>query len=270
MEIIIFIIIAFVIGIIIAVASTNHSKPDDFPSTAFMDKECDHGHFYYDEQNKCLYIIGFGLVGEAKKKIENVIKSSSFAEPFTSSYLLVDETNRKVIFAKASRNDILEATIDFDKLVGVEIVQDGETIYKKNAIGRALIGAALAGGTGAIIGGISGKTKKGGIVFSYKVLFSISDMKQPIIEFELMDGALDLSSKVEKFSFSGIQSFGERVKSIIGAIIDKVDKERNANIEKESINVSLADELKKLADLKISGILTDEEFEEQKRKLLNK
>jgi hypothetical protein len=263
------IIIVLAIVIKIATTSTSHSKPDDFPSTAILDKECDHGHFYYDKQKKYLYILGFGLAGETKKKINNVVKSSSFAEPFTSSYLLVDETNRKVLFAKATSNKILVARIDFDKLVGVEIVQDGETIYKKNAIGRALIGAALAGETGAIIGGLTGKTQKAGKVFSYKVLFSINDMRQPIIEFELLDKSIDLSSQVEKISFSGIQSFGERIKSIIGVVIDKVDKEQNSSLEKESINISFADELKKLAELKSSGILTDEEFEKQKRKLLN-
>ena len=37
----------------------------------------------------------------------------------------------------------------------------------------------------------------------------------------------------------------------------------------QNVNLSISDELRKLNDLKLSGILTHEEFEFQKRKLLN-
>ncbi len=55
-----------------------------------------------------------------------------------------------------------------------------------------------------------------------------------------------------------------RIVDLISVIIDAVDR-----AESQSYAHSTADELAKLAILKEKGILTEEEFAEQKRKLLN-
>lgn len=264
--VLIFIVIHFTI--IIYVASTSHEKPEDFPSTAVLDQKCEHGHFYYDEQNRCLYVVGFGLSNETKTKIENVVKASSFAEIITSSYFLIDEINRHVVFIKATKKEIKSAVLDFDKLVGMEIMQDGKVIYKKGVIGGALIGGALLGETGAILGGMAGDTTEGGMIYSYKIVFSVDDMKQPIIEFELLDEAIDISSDLERPVFASIKSFGGKVKSAVGSVIENANKARVSKVEVTNPNMSIAEELKKLVTLKEAGVLTEEEFNAQKKKLL--
>ena len=59
------------------------------------------------------------------------------------------------------------------------------------------------------------------------------------------------------------------VKDLTSIIIDEVD--RTEKVKSNNINWggSIADELAKLAELKAKGILTDEEFNAQKSKLLN-
>ncbi len=267
---IIILVLAIVITNFVYNAATSHDKPEDFPASATLDQKCEHGHFYYDEPSRSLYIIGFGLASETKQKVENVIKSSSFADIYSSSYLLVDDVNRHIIFAKATKREIKVSIFDFEKLVGIQIVQDGTTIFKKNVLGGSLIGGALFGDTGAIVGGMSGDTTEGGIVYSYKIIFAVDDMKNPVVEYELLDGAIDISSDLEKVIFSGTKSFGNKVKSVISAVIDNASKQRVSKVEVANTVSSVAEEIHKLLKLKEVGILSNEEFEEQKKKLLNK
>ncbi|WDM31158.1 SHOCT domain-containing protein [Paenibacillus mucilaginosus] len=52
-------------------------------------------------------------------------------------------------------------------------------------------------------------------------------------------------------------------------IEDTKENRRNSTPEEAiSLNISIADEIKKLAELRDEGILTSEEFENQKKKLL--
>lgn len=70
-----------------------------------------------------------------------------------------------------------------------------------------------------------------------------------------------------------IQGWGKpnHGKNTISIIIDKTDKEGKVEQPKlEQVSTSdIADELGKLATLKAQGILTEEEFQKQKEKLLN-
>ena len=267
-EVIIIMIAVIVVFVVIDIIMISyHSRPDDFPPTAILEQECEHGHFYYDNQNKCLYVLGFGLGNETKKKIENVVKSSSFANITTSSYFLIDEVNRHVVFINTNK-EIKTSIIDFDKLVGMEIVQDGKVVYKKGVVGGALIGGALFGETGALLGGMAGDSTEGGVIFSYKIIFSVDDMKQPVIEFELLDEAINMSSDLERIVFADIKSFGSKVKSAVGAIVENANKARVSKVEVNNPNFSVADELKKLVALKETGVLTTEEFDSMKKKLL--
>ena len=248
---------------------SHHHKPEDFPATAILDHECEHGHFYYDELNKCLYVLGFGFGNEIKSRIENVVKSSAFAEKMTSTYFLIDEKNRHIVFIKATKKEIQTAILDFDKLVGMEILQDGKVVYKKGVISGALIGGALFGGTGAILGGMAGDSTEGGEIFSYKIIFSVDDMKKPIIEFELLDESINMSSDLERLLFADIKAFGSKVKSAVGAVVENANKARAAKVEVTSPNTSVAEELQKLVTLKETGVLTEEEFNATKKKLLD-
>jgi len=51
--------------------------------------------------------------------------------------------------------------------------------------------------------------------------------------------------------------------------MDKL-KEAQKNKQDSPVSTSKMDELKKLGELKAAGVLTDEEFQKEKEKLLNK
>lgn len=60
----------------------------------------------------------------------------------------------------------------------------------------------------------------------------------------------------------------QSIADLISIIIDDVDRRQKTSQQNNNSN-SIADELAKLADLKNKGIITEEEFNTQKSKLLN-
>ena len=58
------------------------------------------------------------------------------------------------------------------------------------------------------------------------------------------------------------------IKDIFSIIIDIVDKSSAIQSQKASSSNSIADELTKLVQLRDAGVLTEEEFQAQKAKLL--
>ena len=67
---------------------------------------------------------------------------------------------KKLIAIKDSLSNQIKV-YKFSDLSSYDIIEDGETIYEnKSVIGRAIIGGVIAGGVGAIIGGLSAKDKE--------------------------------------------------------------------------------------------------------------
>ena len=60
----------------------------------------------------------------------------------------------------------------------------------------------------------------------------------------------------------------QQIADLVSVIIDDVDRSQKQATNNNSSS-SVADELSKLADLKVKGILTEDEFNSQKSKLLN-
>jgi len=62
---------------------------------------------------------------------------------------------------------------------------------------------------------------------------------------------------------------GEQADKVYQLIMDKL-KEARKNKQDSPVSTSKMDDLKKLGELKAAGVLTDEEFQKEKEKLLNK
>ncbi|MFU2014806.1 SHOCT domain-containing protein [Peribacillus butanolivorans] len=163
-----------------------------------------------------------------------------------------------------SHTDLLESKIIED---GVSVTQTS----RSSQIGGALVGGIIAGGVGAIIGGLSGKTTTSQTVKSLKLQIVVNDTTKATQEmiFILDNKGVSKDSEYYKGVISNINEWH----NIISVLINKADKEENGQLKNEPFlnntsNINTSEEIRKLYDLFKEGILTQEEFELQKKKLI--
>ncbi|WP_079709961.1 hypothetical protein [Paraliobacillus ryukyuensis] len=90
-----------------------------------------------------------GLFG---KKYKNV----DFKPTQKGTIVSFDDNSKKLAIMPTVGKLKEEHLINYDNIVDFELIEDGESLAK-GGIGRALVGGALFGGAGAIVGGITGR-----------------------------------------------------------------------------------------------------------------
>ncbi len=205
----------------------------------------------------------------------NEIKGFTFTRRLVSKWglMALDET-KKVIAVKSKFGKI--KIYPFSAIHSCEILVNGETTYKKSSvIGRSIVGGVIAGGTGALIGGFSGKEKMVKEVSSieFKILFK--DTAETTFKYLFFDSK-DITSNTQKYIKEDDKVFGielKKAKSQLQYWKDKIEVIISVQEEvrplKES-TISVSDELLKLAELKKNELLTQEEFDKIKAKLIDK
>ena len=147
----------------------------------------------------------------------------------------------------------------FKDLIDYEIIENGSTVSSKG-IGRAIAGGLLFGGVGAIIGGVTAKSKTKNILNGLFLKIVINDFDNPNLMIDLLTVKKPITNPI------GIQTVMKHTQDIL-SLLDLI---RNNQIEdKNTIKTqSVADEILKFKDLMDKGIITKEEFEIKKKQLL--
>lgn len=158
------------------------------------------------------------------------------------SVLVLDEKNKKVSFLDSGESlnlrdmnffgavtdsiEYLSRTYYFKDILEVEVIVDGEMITKtsrSSQVGRAVLGALLAGGVGAIIGGVTGKTSSIKKVKSIQLKIIVNDIKNPILMVDFLNENTVIDRTSEKFTKANEEVMHWH--SLFKVIIDAVDKE---------------------------------------------
>lgn len=155
----------------------------------------------------------------------------------------------------------------FDDLVNFELYEN-DGIEAKGGIGRAIVGGALFGGVGAVVGAATRKSESK--VNSLYIRLTLKSVGMKKIVF------ISSSTPRNSFVYKTQRKAADEIMSQLELIAEnnKVESE-TARIRQEQAETavpsgSVADELLKLKQLLDMGVLTDEEFQQQKQKLLNK
>lgn len=154
---------------------------------------------------------------------------------------------------------------EYKDILQSELNIDGETILKQSTtgtVGRAILGGLLGGGVGAIIGGVTSSKMQKEKINRIDLKLSVNDSKNPFYKINF----LNLETKKGDLIYIASFAQAERWHGIIATLI-----QQSNNLEKTTINgISITDELIKLKSLLDKGILTQIEFENQKKIILNK
>jgi hypothetical protein len=186
----------------------------------------------------------------------------------------IDENKRKVAYFDEEQ----ETFISYEEIISVDLIENNTTVASKSTmrtIGGAVVGGALGGGAGAVVGGLSGNTNMKKKVSLIQVRLRIRDISMPTLLINCFDcKTMTNGEDIKTDGISGLIynqciQHANQIVDLVSVIIDDVDKKEKKSMSTSMGNSSVAEELSKLADLKDKGILTEEEFSVQKAKLLS-
>lgn len=183
--------------------------------------------------------------------------------------IAIDEGRSKVCLFKYIGGRLSHRLFDYRDILSSEISEDGHTVIttaRSSQVGGVLVGGALLGGVGAVIGGLSGKKVESGTINSIILRLVVNDSDNPTHDISF----LATESKRDEIIYKASADYARQWQARLDVLInraEKADSLSHPTLPKEAR--SLSDELRALADLKDSGILTDAEFTAQKSKLLS-
>lgn len=223
---------------------------------------------------------------EDKARIAMLKKRLHETANFTISNMLIgsnnvnlayDETRNKICLVKKTYDFRI---YDFRDILSAEIIENGETVTKtetksKSRLGRAVVGGVLFGGAGAIVGGLTGKSESASTSTDYvtqidlKVI--VKDTQNPVHIISFLSGTTVKQSGLYKSTIEKAMKW----QAIMNVLISQADEKDNAGVEIEQFaneppqkNNMVSAEIYKLLELKNHGVITEQEFEAQKKKLL--
>ncbi len=222
------------------------------------------------------------MTQKLKKKINDEVNSLTgftvtqitlgdffITEPISG--IAFDENRKRLCLITLGDDGIDLEIISYRDILSSEIFIDGESVTKtdrSSQLGGALIGGLVLGGAGAIIGGLSGSTVTSTNIKDAILRLVINRTSNPIHDVNFLHGDWYTGKEdtVNRHN-NGMQGI-RHWQGLMEIFIKLADLEDN-KIDNNKKEVSVADEVKKLAALKNEGILSEEEFLAEKTKLLN-
>lgn len=170
-----------------------------------------------------------------------------------TQYLAFDDTNKVITIATPYIDG--KTKFSFTKKMKTYSYNELESYYLDVALNEktskgvagALVGGVLLGPVGAVAGGLSRRGVDKSKIIRSNVFITLAGTEY----------RLDLNDPMIKNSLDMLDAIGNKIETIIPT-------------KTEDEDVSVADELLKFKALLDSGAITEEEYQEQKEKLLNK
>ena len=171
--------------------------------------------------------------------------------------LIISSTENKIqIYQHKKYTRILEGKdiLDYEIKVDNEVVVTSQTVTKKG-VGKAVVGGIFLGGAGAVAGSIGANSKT-----------TTSQSQKEIQHYTLMIKLNDIFAPSFVIQMDSLQVVEEVVATL--AIICKADAREEAVEESSEPKLDKFDEIKKYKQLFDDGIITELEFEIEKRRIL--
>jgi hypothetical protein len=182
-----------------------------------------------------------------------------------------EKANAICLFSVGSR--LTYRLVPGDRVLSAEIFEDGVSVTKTSRtsqIGGAIIGGLAFGGLGAVVGSLSGKTVTSARVSRIELRLTVDD-PQPLHDIVLMNVDAEKDGSHYRAAMQDARQWLGIVQVLIKRAANTSATESQALPQPTAsaqATVSVADELQKLAALRASGVLTEQEFQDQKRRTL--
>ncbi|MDU1053378.1 zinc-ribbon domain-containing protein [Clostridium baratii] len=124
----------------------------------------------------------------------------------------------------------------FEDISSFELIEDNDTITK-GGLGRAVVGGALLGGAGAIVGGITGKRKGKKVINKLFIKITVNDFNNPVVMIKL----INVPTKSDSLAYNGAFKTAQEILSLLELIVKQCeskfdnDKKNEADINSDFI-----------------------------------
>lgn len=177
-------------------------------------------------------------------------------------YLYIDEIKKEWTIPKGVFSKKVQQIYDYSDILSYELIEDGNSI-SKGGIGRALVGGALFGGVGAIVGGVTGhKTKSTCTRLQIKI--TLNSTINPIEYITL----ISTETKKSSFIYNSAYNVAQQILSMLEIICNNNSEKTLTTQDTVSKPIDDVDEILKYKNLLDKGIISKEEFEAKKKKIL--
>lgn len=181
--------------------------------------------------------------------------------------LLIDNTRKLFIY---QQGNVVSKTYLFSDLINYEVYENGESKVKGRA-GSALIGGAFFGLAGLIVGS-SMSRKVNEKCNQLKLIIRLNDLDCPQIVITYVDNvAWDKTGFTYRTMKENLQTVCSSLEYILNAkTLEQSMAALKSNQEHEmKKNKSLKEQLQELKDMLNEGLITQEEYEQKKKQILN-
>lgn len=194
---------------------------------------------------------------EKEKYIKEVIKFVPTKK--IGDYFYIDEVNKKWTIPQG----ILKKEIDvskihsYNEIISYELLENGEVV-SSGGIGRAIVGGVLLGPVGAILGGITGHKTKSKCL-SLQIKITLDNINNPTEYIDLVY----ITVKKNEPAYKEAIMYAQEIMSILQIICDA------RNVRDNNKEINNMEEMKKYKQLLDLEVITQEEFNQKKKELLN-
>jgi hypothetical protein len=211
-------------------------------------------------------------MANAKESANRVRARSDFAatdvyvSPWDQTGVAIDVESSRLLIVRANEQRIVAA----GEVISVEVIADNSTLVKTNRGSQALgagIGGFLFGPAGFVVGGLSGSNRSERRITQLMLRVVTTDFAYPnhdVVLYKSIDPKGDAPDSV---TVSSAMRVAETWHSRISALVRAGDTPPPPAPVVTA--ASIADELRKLEDLRLEGVLTNQEFAGQKQLLLD-
>lgn len=213
---------------------------------------------------KCGYFTNtYEIKSKTSEQVLNAIKANErnteLANKYNSTqkvekYLDIDEKN-KIWGAPCFSTHIF---FSYDDIVSFELLENGNSVTK-GGIGSAVVGGALFGGVGALVGASAGKKKTKQEVTQYCIKIITRNAIYPEVYINFLTAGKVMT---DSFLYKSYVASAQRVLTMLTLMTD----EKKAPVT--DAGFSEADEIAKYKKLLDDGAITQEEFDIKKKQLL--
>lgn len=190
------------------------------------------------------------------EKIYSTFQPTDSIDPIFIDY------KSKTWYLKSNHKERVPDIFSFNELIGFEYIENGDVIAKsKGGVGRAVVGGALFGVAGAIVGAGTSKKVEKTVINSAYIRISLNHKYVASRQINIINHETkrdSLSYRLSKSNADTIISHLERIREL-GSVTEE---------HVQNSSYSSADELLKFKQLLDSGIITQDEFDAKKKQLL--